>query len=291
MQIIQGSLQHITQGSVCALGNFDGVHRAHQEIISRIKIIAMGTKKTGVITFHPPPVSVLHKNEILFLTTRSEKEAILAALGVDFLYYFNFDEKFAQQTPEEFADLIYQSIKPAVVVVGENFHFGKGRRGNARILKEMAQGKYEVEIVPKIKDEEGVISSTRIRELLLLGHIPRANQLLGREYSITGEVIKGKGKGTLLGFPTINLRIAKEKLLPLDGVYEVKVEFSNQIYTGAMFLHHNQIEVHILGFCGNLYGTQVTIKFLHRLRGIKKFPNDESLKKAIIQDIQKITHC
>ncbi|MEO0095798.1 MAG: bifunctional riboflavin kinase/FAD synthetase [candidate division WOR-3 bacterium] len=287
MRIIYDNVDNFTFESVCALGNFDGVHIAHQEIIRRVKQSG-SSKKTGIITFHPPPVSVLHKNEVIFLTTKTEKEEIFKSLGIDFLYYFSFDEKFARKPPEEFVNLIYNMVRPSVVVVGENFHFGKERRGNAKVLREMAQGKYAVEIVPKIKDEGGIISSTRIRELLLLGNIPRANQLLGREYSITGDVVKGKGKGITLGFPTINLNVEKGKLLPLDGVYEVKLELHNKLHQGAMFLHHNDIEVHILDFSGNLYGEKITVKLIKRLRAIKKFSDDAALKRAIDQDIQKI---
>ncbi len=288
MQVLYNKTDPFTFGSVCALGNFDGIHRAHQEIINKIKKIANGLKKTGIITFNPPPVSILHKDGIFFLTTKEEKEEILNSLGIDFVYYFEFDINFSQKSPEEFVELIYTSIKPSMVIIGENFHFGKGRKGNASLLKNLARNRFDVEIIPRIKDQNGVISSTRIRELLLLGHIPAANRLLGREYTITGEVIKGKGKGAKLGFPTINLSINKDKLLPLDGVYEVKLEIKGKDYQGAMFLTHNVIEVHILDFSGNLYGQKISTKLVKRLRAIKKFPDDESLKKAIADDIKRI---
>uniref|UniRef100_A0A7V0Z4S2 Riboflavin biosynthesis protein n=1 Tax=candidate division WOR-3 bacterium TaxID=2052148 RepID=A0A7V0Z4S2_UNCW3 len=288
MQVLYNKTDPFTLGSVCALGNFDGIHRAHQEIINKIKKIADRLKKTGIITFHPPPVSILHKDGIFFLTTREEKEEILNSLGIDFIYYFKFDINFSQKNPEEFVNLIYTSIKPSMIIIGENFHFGKGRKGNANLLKILARDRFDVEIIPRIKDQNGVISSTRIRELLLLGHIPAANRLLGREYTITGEVIKGKGKGAKLGFPTINLSIDKNKLLPLDGVYEVKLVIAGKDYQGAMFLTHNVIEVHILDFAGNLYGQKISIKLVKRLRAIKKFPDDESLKRAIADDIKRI---
>ncbi len=288
MRIIYDKTDPLTFESICALGNFDGVHRAHQEIINKIKKLSAGLKKTGIITFNPPPVSILHKDGIFFLTTKEEKEKILNSLGIDFIYYFKFDRDFSQKTPEEFVNLVYNSIKPAAIIVGENFHFGKGRKGSAELLKEFAHNRFCIEIIPRIKDQNGVISSTRIRELLLLGHIPAANQLLGRAYSITGKVVKGKGKGIQLGFPTINLSIDKEKLLPLDGVYEVSLDIKNKSYQGAMFLSHSDIEVHILNFRGDLYDNEVTVKLIRRLRGVKKFPDDDALKKAINEDIKKI---
>lgn len=289
MRIIHDKIDSFTFGSVCALGNFDGIHLAHQKIILHARQYAGSEKKCGVITFHPQPVSVFHKNEIFFLTTNEEKQKILSELGIDFIYYIKFDKDLSQKNPEEFIDFVCNTIRPSLIVVGENFHFGKDRKGNAKILKEIAQNKFAVEIVSKIKDNEGIISSTRIRELLLLGHIPAANRLLGREYSITGKVIKGKGKGTFLGYPTINLTVDREKLLPLDGVYEVSLDIAGVTYKGAMFLSHNSIEVHILNFTGNLYDKNITLKLIRRLRMVKKFTSDELLKKAIAEDIRKIS--
>ncbi|MGQ9534759.1 MAG: riboflavin kinase, partial [bacterium] len=233
MQIINNIKNPITFGSVCGLGNFDGLHKGHQKIIEKARSLASNTKKIGIITFEPPPVSVLNKNGIFYLTTRQEKETLLSYFNVDFVFYFLFDRVLAEKTPEEFVDLLYHMIQPSIIIVGENFHFGKGRQGTARLLKEIARGKFGVEIIPGIKDHGEIISSTRIRELLLLGNIPGANRILGRRYSITGKVIKGKGKGSKLGFPTINLSVSKEKLLPLDGVYEVILNIEGVMYKGA----------------------------------------------------------
>ncbi|MGQ9465127.1 MAG: riboflavin biosynthesis protein RibF [bacterium] len=289
MQIINNIKNPITCGSVCGLGNFDGLHKGHQKIIEKARSLASNTKKIGIITFEPPPVSVLNKNGIFYLTTRQEKETLLSYFNVDFVFYFLFDRVLAEKTPEEFVDLLYHMIQPSIIIVGENFHFGKGRQGTARLLKEIARGKFGVEIISGIKDYGEIISSTRIRELLLLGNIPGANRILGRRYSITGKVIKGKGKGSKLGFPTINLSVSKEKLLPLDGVYEVILNIEGVMYKGAMFLSHNNLEIYILNFSGNLYDREITVELIRRLRAIKEFPDDESLKKAIAGDVRKIT--
>jgi riboflavin kinase/FMN adenylyltransferase len=288
MKILLNNPDPITINSVCALGNFDGVHIAHQEIIKRVKDLAGDSRKTGIITFHPPPVSILHKDAIFFLTTKKEKERILRKTGIDFIYYFKFDEEFSKKSPEEFIELIRKFINPSTIIIGENFHFGKERIGTAKSFKELARGKFTVEILPKIKDAEGPISSTRIRELLILGNIPKANTLLGRNYSIIGKVVRGKGKGRTIGFPTINLKVDKEKLLPLDGVYEVNLDIERDTYKGAMFLSHNNIEVHILNFSDDLYGRNVEIRLIRRIREIKKFVDDESLRKAIAEDIKRI---
>lgn len=143
-------------------------------------------------------------------------------------------------------------------------------------------------ILPRVKDE-GTISSTRIRELLLLGHIAAANKLLGREYTISGRVIRGKGKGTKLGFPTINIRVSKEKLLPLDGVYKVNVFVQGKKFIGAMFLRHDLIEVHILNFSGEVYKREVTVRLLKRIRNIERFVDDDALRLAIAKDVASMS--
>lgn len=288
MKIIYHKKDPITFNSVCGLGNFDGIHIGHQEIIKKIITLAGNTKNSGIVTFQPPPVSVLTHDGIFFLTTKTEKERIFNSFSIDFIFYFNFDEDFSRQSPNDFVELLYNLVSPSIVVVGENFRFGNDRLGTASSLREIAKGKFLVEVVPRVKADGMAVSSTRVRELLLLGHIPAANRILRREYAITGKVIKGKEKGTKLGYPTINLCVDKEKLLPLAGVYEVKVDIGSSTYKGAMFLTPSEIEIHIINYSGNLYEKEVTVKLLRRLRGIRKFPDEESLKEAIARDIKKV---
>jgi len=277
-----------TRNSVCGIGSFDGVHRGHQQIVKHLKQLAGPRQKSGIITFMPLPFFVLKHAPICCLTPKEEKEQILEKLGVDFIYYFEFSEKFSKLSPEEFVDLIARQIAPATVVVGENFHFGKMRQGSAQLLRTLAHDSFRVNIMPKLKDE-GTISSTRIRELLLLGNIKAANRLLGREYSISGAVIKGKGRGQRLGFPTINIQPPEHKLIPLDGVYKVKVVIDKDEHLGAMFCRHDLLEVHIVDFSRDIYGKSVTTKFVERIRGIQHFSDDKALKSAISEDIERVT--
>jgi len=235
----------------------------------------------------PLPFFVLKHAPICCLTPKEEKEQIFENLGVDFIYYFDFNEKFARFSPERFVDLVARQVAPATVVVGENFHFGNMRQGSAQLLKTLAHGFFHVDIMTKVRDE-GTISSTRIRELLLLGNIKAANRLLGREYSISGAVIKGKGRGQQLGFPTINILPPEHKLIPLDGVYKVRVVINKDEHLGAMFCRHDLLEVHIVNFSGEIYGKSVTTKFLERIRGIEHFSDDQALRSAISEDIEKV---
>lgn len=277
----------MTKDSVCGVGTFDGVHRGHQAIVDRMKRSAIESKRTGIITFNPLPSFVLRKAPVYCLTSNREKEELFAKLGVDFIYYFEFSESFARLSPHDFVAAIREKIGPAAVVVGENFHFGSRRHGTAQILKKLGQGSFEVEIMERISDE-GAISSTRIRELILLGNVRQANRLLGRAYSVSGNVEKGKGRGTKIGFPTINVLPHDNKLLPLDGVYRAHVSTGHAEYLGALFCRHDLLEVHIIGFSGDLYGEHVTVKFLERMRSIERFADDEALAGAISRDIKKI---
>lgn len=287
MLVLQDQSDPITKDSVCGVGTFDGVHRGHQAIVDRMKRSAIENKRTGIITFNPLPAFVLRKAPVYCLTSNREKEELFAGLGVDFIYYFEFSESFARLSPEDFVAAIHEKIGPSTVVVGENFHFGSGRRGSAQLLKELGHDSFEVDIMERVNDE-GAISSTRIRELILLGHMRQANRLLGRAYTVSGPVEKGKGRGAKIGFPTINILPRNDKLLPLDGVYRAHASTGHGEYLGALFCRHDLLEVHIIGFSGDMYGENVTVEFLERIRGIERFADDEALAAAISQDIKKI---
>ncbi len=287
MKVFLDEKNPLTRGSVCGIGSFDGVHRGHQAVVARLRQIAARQQTTGIITFTPLPFFVLKGAPICCLTPPEEKNQIFSDLGVDFIYYFKFSDEFARLDPQSFVEMIEERIEPSTIVVGENFHFGNMRKGSAETLKILAQDRFRVEVMTKLADE-GTISSTRIRELLLLGNIKAANRLLGREYTIASTVEKGKGRGQKIGFPTINLAAPENKLIPLDGVYEVRVDFGKQEFTGAMFCRHDLLEVHIIGFSGDIYGENVRVRFLKRIRGIEHFADDATLKKAISRDIQAI---
>lgn len=284
---MRGADRQLTRGSVCAIGGFDGVHRGHQRIVAAVKMRAAGAARAGIITFHPLPIFLLKSLETFYLTPEPEKEQILAALGIDFVHYICFTREFAGLAPPDFVDYIARTVAPAAVVVGDNFHFGRDRKGTPRMLAELAAGRFQVEVVERIRDD-GAISSTRIRELLLLGRVDKASRLLGREFAIHGRVIKGKGKGTQLGYPTINVAVDKEKLLPLDGVYKTRVQFDHREYMGGMFSRQGQVEVHLINFHGDLYDRPVVIRLVERIRDIREFTDDGQLKKAIFRDIKKI---
>jgi riboflavin kinase/FMN adenylyltransferase len=287
LKIITRREDPVTRSAVGALGGFDGIHRGHQMIIAEAKKLAGGKKPVGLITFTPLPGSALKSNHPMYLTTDPEKESILKDLGLDFIFYFAFTREFARHSPRDFVRMMTERIAPSAVVVGQNFHFGRDRKGNAALLSALAGESFQVHIKDAL-DDEGVISSTRIRELLLLGNVLVAQRLLGRPYSMTGPVGYGKKAGQKLGFPTVNILAPPEKILPLDGVYRGRVAWDRQTHPGAVFCSHRLIEVHILDFRQDLYGRVLTVEFLDRLREVVRFPDADALKKAITADVARI---
>jgi riboflavin kinase/FMN adenylyltransferase len=287
MKILTAQDLTVTRNAVCGIGSYDGVHRGHQAIVQYLKQRAGKEKACGIITFLPLPFVVLRRAPAIYLTLKSEKESILESLGVDFIFYFTFTDDFARFSPEKFVDLVTDHIAPSEVVVGDNFHFGFGGQGSAKRLVRLADKRFAVQILPRVK-EHGTISSTRIRELLLLGNVAAANRLLGRPYTLKGAVVKGKGKGAALGFPTINLQVSDGKFMPLDGVYKVEVVWNEETHLGAMFLRQDVVEVHIIGFEADLYHKIVSVHILERVRGVEHFATDVALKEAIARDIREI---
>ncbi|MBN2620998.1 riboflavin biosynthesis protein RibF [candidate division WOR-3 bacterium] len=287
MKVFVDSPDALTRGSVCAIGSFDGVHVGHQAIVRTLHSIAGSNMRTGIITFLPLPFFVLKDMPPMYLTIRSEKERLFASLGMDFIHYYSFDRSFAALQPNAFVKRLIEQLVPAHVVVGTNFHFGTERSGSAQGLLALAHNAFHVHIVTPV-ERDGIVSSTRIRELLLLGNVTVANELLGREYSLTGRVVRGKGRGSELGFPTVNVYAEPDKLLPLDGIYAAHVVVNGTIYNGALFLRHDLVEVHMLDCCDKLYEHDITIGFVKRIRSIERFPDDKTLATAIRDDVSKI---
>lgn len=287
MKVLVDRPDALTRGSVCAIGSFDGVHLGHQAIVRAVHSIAGSNMRTGIITFLPLPFFVLKDMPPMYLTVRSEKERLFDLLGIDFIHYFTFERTFAALGPPAFIERLVSRLVPAHVVVGANFHFGSGRSGSAQGLLDQAKSAFRVHIIEPI-ERDGIVSSTRIRELLLLGHVTAANALLGREYSLTGRVVKGKGRGRELGFPTVNVHAAPDKLLPLDGIYAAHVRTNGTTHNGALFLRRDLVEVYMFDYRDVLYGQDITISFVKRIRSIERFPDDISLVHAIAEDVSEV---
>ncbi|MFB0527415.1 MAG: bifunctional riboflavin kinase/FAD synthetase [bacterium] len=313
MKVIEGlsKLRRKFKSSVVALGTFDGVHCGHQQVIRTTKDVARRHGRTSMlVTFQPLPRVVVagEREKVESITTLKQKEEIIRKLGIDAMLVIHFNRKLAQVEPEEFVrKVIYQKIGAGRVVVGPGFRFGKNRLGNVALLKRLGR-KYgfEVTTVGEVKIGDIKASSSKIRQLLWQGKIEMANRLLGRYYTISGTVKKGSGRGKELSFPTANLHISGDVILP-QGVYAVLVSIKGKEHTGVanigtrptfspglQFLPGKVtrkyirpiVEVYIFNFKGNLYRQKLEIFLIKRIRKEMKFPTPEKLINRVKKDIQ-----
>jgi riboflavin kinase / FMN adenylyltransferase len=281
-----------------ALGNFDGVHLGHQEILRRTVETAHGKGREAVVyTFDPHPRLVLNTvPEVPRITTPSERADILEHLGIDVLILAEFTKEFAAQSAEDFVlNVLVEELGIRHLFIGENYRFGKGRAGTPQTLKKMApELGFVVHVVPPVKIDDSVVSSSRIRDHLMRGEIRRANVLLGREFTIEGRVIHGHHRGKGLGFPTANIR-PEVKLHPPEGVYAVYCRIGESVHLGVMNIGYNptfkdrrvSYEVHILDFDQDLYGETIRVYLEDRLRQEMTFESVDDLKAQISRDIER----
>ncbi|MDE2027672.1 MAG: bifunctional riboflavin kinase/FAD synthetase [Candidatus Omnitrophica bacterium] len=278
-----------------AIGIFDGVHRGHQYLVKQMLATARRLKlKPIVITFFPHPAHVLRPDISLgYIISLEERFAMLKALGVDTCLVVKFNRAFAKISPEQFVrDILIRKLDVKAVFVGENFRFGKDRSGGVATFERSAQEYgYEMYAVRALKQGPHIISSTLIRQLIGEGKIAQAARLLGRGVSASGPVVKGAGRGRLLGFPTANVAYEAD-ILPPQGVYIVGVRLGSKDYpamanigTRPSFEDRSKLhlEIHILDFSASLYGKHLKVEFLKKIRNEKKFHNP----KALVRQIQK----
>ena len=283
------------------IGTFDGVHIGHQKIIQQLKESAEAAKGESVIlTFYPHPRMVLFPDDedLKLLSTEEEKKDLLEKMGVDHLIVHPFTKKFSRITYTEYVrDILVNKLKLKKLIIGFNHHFGRNREGSFQQLKKLAPVYgFELEKIPAQVLNKIEISSTKIRKALESGDIKTANKFLGYEYSIKGTVIKGKGLGKGLGYPTANIGIDdKHKLVPADGIYAAAIEHGDKKYGSMMSIGFNPtvngekktIEVNIFDFEKDIYGENIRIFFKQKLRDEKKFDSLEALRKAIDGDKEK----
>lgn len=287
MKIIKG-LDFKIENSAVSLGKFDGFHRGHRLLLDRI--LEPPKLYATVFTFD----GILNGKQIYL---EEEKRSLLERLGVEREVLFPFSEKTRSMTPETFIrEMLVERMDAKLICVGEDFHFGKDRRGDVDMLSKYApQYGYELCVFPKIKEDGEVISSTRIRGELAQGRIEKANRLLGDPYFVRGEVVHGNALGRTIGMPTANLLPGEQKLLPAYGVYATRVEADGKVYGGVTNVgvkptigaDRANVETTLLHFDGNLYGKQITVYFLEFLRPEQRFDSLEELKAQMSRDRAK----
>jgi len=285
---------------VLTIGNFDGVHLGHQEIFRLLKKRAKEKNGTSIVlTFEPHPLRVIAPERApKLLSTFTDKANLINACGIDVIIFANFTAEFAHIKAEDFVrDFLVNAIGVKEIFIGANYHFGKGRKGDAGYLKELGREYgFAVTIVNEITINNVPVSSSTIRTLIAKGKVDEASELLGRNYSMEGIVIEGAKRGkSLLNTPTANIS-ALHDLFPKDGVYAVTVEINGKTYGGAANIGYNptfnmkklSFEVHVLDFEGNLLGKILKIKFIKRLRDEMKFSRIEDLAAQMRKDIQTV---
>lgn len=287
-------------GSVLTVGTFDGVHKGHHAILEQVVSTA---KKEGcpgvIITFHPHPRSVVGQGKTMeLLTPIAERIALLKSFGIDEVVVVPFTEAFAALTPEAYiGEFLVKIFAPKAIVTGYDHHFGKGRSGNFDTLARFAQVfNYRLSEISATTIDEAAVSSTKIRNALREGRVAEAARMLGRPYSITGTVVKGKQLGRTIGFPTANVvPLEPAQLIPAEGVYAGIAEGENGLRKRAMInigrrptvevAGERTIEANLLdGFNGDLYDWQLRISFVERLREEQKFPSLDALKAQLAED-------
>lgn len=280
------------------IGSFDGVHRGHQEIVRQVVSGAHKANAIAVaVTFYPHPAVVLGKrSNPLFLTTPEERAALLGALGVDVVITYPFTTEVSQLSAREFMEQLHQHLGLRRLFVGSDFALGRGREGDVNRLSEIGKEfGYSVEIVSPVVNGDVVISSSQIRSILLEGDVVRAASLLGRPYSIKGQVVHGDDRGKSLGIPTANLSVWSERTVPKAGVYVCRAMVEDR-YWGAVTnigvrpTFENEpvpprVEAHLLDFDGDIYGHEISLEFISRLRDEQRFSDIQSLLQQIHTDI------
>lgn len=302
--------------SVVTVGTFDGVHIGHRAILRYLVNRAAERDGTSVVvSFDPHPREVVHGEEVPLLTTVPERAEIMEGLGIDRFIVIPFTDAFSRLQADAFVrDVLVRHIGLQEIVIGYDHAFGRDRRGDADLLTELGREHgFEVDVIPAQVVEEHVVSSTEVREALTTeGDVKLAAQLLGQPYAVTGRVVKGDGRGRKIGFPTANLEIDHpRKVIPADGVYAVRVyrlpmdktdadlAFGTtstgerlEAYEGMMNIGRRPtftgldfaVEVHLLDFEGTLYGEDLRVEFVDRMRDERKFDSIEALIEQLSRD-------
>jgi riboflavin kinase / FMN adenylyltransferase len=297
-------------GTAVTIGAYDGVHLGHRAVIAEVRRRAAERGlATAVVTFDRHPASVVRPESApRLLTDLDQKLELLASTGVDYCLVITFDEARSQESAEDFVrEVLAGCLAARVVVVGEDFHFGHGRSGNVKLLADMGVDLgFEVEGLDLV-DRAGVaadaegdrVSSTRIRHALAAGELAEANALLGRPYEIRGVVALGDERGRDLGFPTANVSVPGDILLPADGIYAGWFERADRsVHQAAISLgrrptfyaeaHASLLEAHLLDFAGDLYGERVKVRFVAHLRGEVRFESVDALIAQIGRDCDEV---
>jgi len=293
------NLTHPLRNPVLTIGNFDGVHKGHLALFDKVKDRAQKIDgQSALMTFDPHPIKVIKPgNGPRLVTLTEQKLELIENAHIDVVFCIPFTKEFAAISARDFVqDILVKKIGVREIVVGYDYTFGHNREGNIDFLRKAGEEfGFAVHVLEPVYVGDKLVSSTRIRHLVQEGNLSEAKELLGRDYQISGTVIRGKNRGgRLLGFPTANIELIDE-LIPKQGVYAVHVRVNHQTLAGVTNIGFNptfgkgpfSVETHLLDFHGDLLGKRISIQFIERLRDERPFGSIKDLAEQITRDIQK----
>ncbi len=286
------------QDTLLTIGVFDGIHLGHQQLIQKLKRKAFENNLLpGVVTFDPHPRFVTTPGiELPCLTTPQEKVEILSKLGIEIVALITFTRDVADLSARDFLSKLQKHLRMKGLIIGPDFAMGRGREGGRDSLFPLSRDMgFSLEIMPAVFVNGDIISSTSIRRSLTGGDLKKATSLLGRPFALVGIVVKGDQRGRLIGYPTANLKVEKDKTLPPDGIYVTSTWIDGKQHNSVTSVglrptfdkKERTVETYVLDFNGDLYGERLKVEFLEMLRPEKKFSGIEELKKAIAEDVEQ----
>ncbi|MEX0683815.1 MAG: bifunctional riboflavin kinase/FAD synthetase [Dehalococcoidia bacterium] len=301
VSLARRELQRIAQGrpSAVTIGVFDGVHRGHQHLVN---VLLENSRREGLasiaITFNPHPIAVLRPGVVVtYLTSLEERIELLQGLGLDAVGVLAFTSELAHLEPHEFLSLLVEELQMRLLVVGPDFAFGRNRAGTVDVSREIGEKLgFRVEVAPMLAEESEKVGSTAVRKALAEGDVSRVARLLGRPFSLRGPVVTGDKRGRELGFPTANIAIGLDRALPAYGIYVTRAYVRETAYESCTSIGirptfdvepRPTVETFVLDFDGDIYGEEMRIDLLERLRGEERFDNVDDLIAQMHKDIDR----
>jgi riboflavin kinase / FMN adenylyltransferase len=285
------------QGTLLTIGVFDGVHLGHRHLLGELKSKASARNlASGVVTFKRHPLETLKpQGTVTYLTDLDKRTKLIKALGIDIVVALTFDKDLASLSAKQFVALLQKHLNMKGLVIGPDFTLGKGKEGNFATLTELGKELgFSVEAASELQSGDVTVSSTAIRQALADGQMETATRLLGRHFSLHGPVIHGDKRGRLIDYPTANLNVSADRALPPDGVYTTIAIVDNKAYNAITNIgmrptfakQHRTVEVFLLDFHHDLYGKDITIELVEKIRAEMKFASAQELVGRIQQDVE-----
>jgi riboflavin kinase/FMN adenylyltransferase len=284
--------------TLLTIGVFDGVHAGHRYLLEKLQQRAAEKNLlSGVVTFNPHPQSVLHPhNQLLWLSDVEDRTRSLQELGINIVAVLTFTPQVAQLSAQEFVSLLKKHLKMLGIMVGPDFALGRGGEGNIKLLHTLGREmKFSVEVILPYKIDGEIVSSTLVRQALGQSDMRKVERLMGRHFYLRGKVITSDKRGRVLGFPTANLDIKPQQALPGNGIYATITQVDGKRFPSATNIGirptfgegERTVETHLLNYKGDLYGKEIRVEFVQKLRDEQRFPSSEELKAQIKKDVRE----